>query len=137
MAESINRVNITGNLTRDAELRETKGGEVLTVSVAVNERRRNADGDWEDAPSYILCKMFGKRARGIQPYLPKGTKVALEGHLRSNTWETKEGERRSSLDVIIDRLDFMAKMQREAPKASSPEAAPQVDSDVYEEEIPF
>ena len=75
---SINRVNITGNLTRDPELRATQSGtQVLHLGVAVNDRRRNPQtGNWEDYPNFIDCVMFGTRAEAIQRYLKKGTKVA-------------------------------------------------------------
>ena len=70
---SINRVSISGNLTRDAELRSTAGGtSVLQFSVAVNERRKNSQtGEWEDYPNYIDCTLFGKRAEALQQRLSK------------------------------------------------------------------
>ena len=75
---SINRVNISGNLTRDSELRATQGGtQILNFGVAVNDRRRNQQGEWEDYPNYIDCVMFGSRATALNRYLVKGTKVAI------------------------------------------------------------
>ena len=66
---SINRVNITGNLTRDPELRATAAGtQVLSFGIAVNDRRKNPQtGEWEDYPNYIDCTMFGTRAEAISP----------------------------------------------------------------------
>ena len=106
---SINRVNITGNLTRDPELRATQGGtQVLHLGVAVNDRRRNPQtGNWEDYPNFIDCVMFGTRAEAIQRYLSKGTKVAIEGKLRWSQWE-REGQKRSKIEVIVDELEFMS-----------------------------
>ena len=77
---SINRVNITGNLTRDPELRATAGGtQVLSFGVAVNDRRRNAQtGEWEDYPNFVDCTMFGTRAEAVSRFLAKGNKVAIE-----------------------------------------------------------
>ena len=82
---SINRVTITGNLTRDPELQATQGGtRVLRMGVAVNDRWRNPQTDqWEDRPNYIDCVMFGNRAQSISRFLTKGTKVAVEGRLLS------------------------------------------------------
>ena len=75
---SINRVVISGNLTRDGEIRATAGGTtVLTFGVAVNDRRRNASGEWEDVPNFVDCVMFGTRADALARFLTKGTKVAL------------------------------------------------------------
>lgn len=84
---SINRVNISGNLTRDPELRVTASGtQVLSFGVAVNDRRRNPQtGEWEDYPNFVDCTMFGTRAEAVRRYLSKGSKVAIEGKLRSFT----------------------------------------------------
>lgn len=107
---SINKVMITGNLTRDAELRTTQGGTaVLSLGIAVNDRRRNPQtGEWEDYANFVDCTMFGKRAEGIARYLTKGTKVAIEGRLHYSSWEDRNsGQRRSKLDVTIDEIEFM------------------------------
>ena len=92
---SINRVSITGNLTRDPELRVTAGGtQVLSFGVAVNDRRRNPQtGEWEDYPNFVDCTMFGTRAEAVSRFLAKGNKVAIEGKLRYSSWE-KDGQRR-------------------------------------------
>ncbi len=85
---SINRVNITGNLTRDPELRVTAAGTVLSFGVAVNDRRRNPQtGEWEDYPDFVDCTMFGTRAEAVSRFLAKGHKVAIEGKLRYSWWE--------------------------------------------------
>ncbi len=107
---SINKVLISGNLTRDAEQRTTQSGTTLiTFGVAVNDRRRNAQGEWEDYANYVDCTMFGRRAEAICQYLSKGTKVAIEGKLRYSSWEDRNGGgRRSKLDVTVDELEFMS-----------------------------
>lgn len=108
---SINKVMITGNLTRDAELRATPSGtSVLTFGVAVNDRRRNQQsGEWEDYANFIDCTMFGRRAEALQQYLMKGTKVAIEGRLHYSSWEDRNtGQKRSKVDVTVDELEFMS-----------------------------
>lgn len=148
---SINRVLISGNLTRDPELRSTASGtSVLSFGVAVNDRRRNAStGEWEDYANFVDCTMFGARAEGLSRYLSKGTKVAIEGKLRWSQWESKDGSgKRSKLEVIVDELEFMSprgstgsqqQQQRQSapsqPSANQIPAAP--DLSVYDEEIPF
>ena len=106
---SINRVIISGNLTRDAELRQTASGtSVLGFGVAVNDRRRNNQtGEWEDYANFVDCTMFGQRAQAISQYLRKGLKVAIEGKLRYSAWE-RDGQKRSKLEVIVDDLEFMS-----------------------------
>lgn len=146
---SINRVVISGNLTRDAELRSTASGmPVLGFGVAVNDRRKNPQTqEWEDYPNFIDCTMFGARAEKIKPYLVKGTKVSIEGKLRWSQWE-RDGQKRSKIEVIVDEIEFMSSRSTsqsydsmggyDAP-AAAPSAAPMVDtsSSVYDEDIPF
>lgn len=107
---SINRVVISGNLTRDPELRATQGGtNILHFGVAVNDRRQNRQtGEWEDYPNFVDCVVFGARADSLSRILVKGMKVAIEGKLRYSSWESKEGQRRSKLEVVVDQLDFMS-----------------------------
>lgn len=107
---SINRVNISGNLTRDPEMRQTAGGtQILQFGVAVNDRRRNPQsGEWEDVPNFVDCVVFGTRAEPLSRFLSKGSKVAIEGKLRYSTWETKDGQRRSKLEVVVDDLEFFS-----------------------------
>ena len=151
---SINRVNISGNLTRDPELRATAGGtQVLSFGVAVNDRRRNPQtGEWEDYPNFVDCTMFGTRAEAVSRILRKGLKVAIEGKLRYSSWE-RDGQRRSKLEVIVDEIEFMSSRQQgqggydqgayapaaapaPAPRPAAPVAQPPA-VDVYDEDIPF
>lgn len=106
---SINRVVISGNLTRDVELRATAGGmQVLGFGVAVNDRRKNAQtNQWEDYPNFVDCTMFGNRAESMSRILRKGMKVAIEGKLRYSSWE-RDGQRRSKLEVIVDEIELMS-----------------------------
>lgn len=106
---SINKVMITGNLTRDPELRTTSSGmSILRFGVAVNDRRKNADGQWEDVPNFIDCVMFGTRGESVSRFISKGSKVAVEGKLRWSSWEDKNtGAKRSKIEVIVDDIEFM------------------------------
>lgn len=131
---SINRVNISGNLTRDPELRATQGGmQVLGFGVAVNDRRRNQQtGEWEDYPNFVDCTIFGNRAESMGRILHKGMKVAIEGKLRYSSWD-KDGQRRSKLEVIVDEIELMSQKQasaapqgyQQAPAQYAPQPAPQ------------
>lgn len=127
---SINKVLITGNLTRDAELRSTASGMAIAMfGVAVNDRRKNSQtGEWEDCPNFIDCTMFGKRAEALTPYMLKGTKVAIEGKLRWHQWET-DGQKRSKIDVIVDEIELMG-----GKKQAEPQAA---EAELYSEDVPF
>ena len=131
---SINRVTISGNLTRDAELRQTASGmAVLGFSVAVNDRRKNQQTkQWEDYPNYIDCSMFGTRAEKIAPYLSKGTKVAIAGKLRWSQWE-RDGQMRSKVEVIVDEIEFMSQRQQ-GQLGGMPQP---VAASIYDDDIPF
>ena len=106
---SINRVCISGNLTRDPVLRSTSGGmSVLSMGVAVNDRRRNPEtGEWEEFPNFFNCTMFGTRGEQLGELLAKGDKVVIEGSLRYSQWETKDGQHRSNIEIIIEEVEFM------------------------------
>ena len=141
---SINRVAISGNLTRDAELRTTQSGmSILDFGVAVNDRRKNQQtGEWEDCPNFVDCTVFGTRGEKLQPYLTKGSKVAIEGKLHYSSWE-RDGQRRSKIGVIVDDLEFMSSRRDDAVSGYAPRPVPAADqaigaaASVYDEDIPF
>ena len=107
---SINRVNISGNIGRDPELRQTQGGtQVLTFSLAVSDRKRNPQsGEWEEVTNWIPCVVFGNRAESLSRFLSKGTKCAVEGKLRQSSYKDKSGQNRSKIEVIVDEVEFMS-----------------------------
>ena len=126
-SSSINRVVISGNLTRDAEKRETSSGlAVLSFSVAVNERRKKGD-DWEDYANFVDCVLFGSRADGLSKILKKGNRVCVEGKLRYTKWETEEGQKRNKLEVIVDEIVLF----------SAADKSKAAENGVYDDEIPF
>lgn len=134
---SINKVLITGNLTRDPELRETPSGfQVLNFGVAVNDRKKNqSTGQWEDYANFVDCTMFGNRAASVSRFLGKGSKVAIEGKLRWSQWETQDGGKRSKLEVVVDELEFMT--SRDGGQQQYQQQYQQPQADMYDDEIPF
>ena len=133
---NINKVFLSGNLTRDPELRATTGGtDVLSFSVAANDRR-NVDGKWQDVPNYIDCVMFGNRSESLARYLVKGTKVSIEGKLRYSSWTDRQTEkRRSKIEVIVDEIELMGGRKAEREEVEAQDEQPPVD--VYDDDIPF
>jgi len=134
---SINRVVISGNLTRDPELRATPSGtSVLALGIAVNDRRKNQEtGQWEDVPNFFDVTIFGARADALSRFLSKGSKVAIEGRLRWHQWENPQGEKRSKVDIIADEIEFLSSRDGAAPAYSAPEAA--TSGPDLGDEIPF
>jgi single-strand DNA-binding protein len=107
---SINRVVISGNLTRDPELRATASGmAILKMGIAVNDRRKNPQsGEWEDVPNFFDVVVFGQRGESISRFLSKGSKVAIEGKLRWSQWETPDGDKRSKVEIVADDIEFLS-----------------------------
>jgi single-strand DNA-binding protein len=106
---NINRVIITGNLTRDPELRSTGGGtSVCSLRIACNGRRRTAEGNWEDVPNYFDVSVWGAQGENCEKFLRKGRGVAIDGRLRWREWADKDtGQKRSAVDIIADTVQFL------------------------------
>jgi single-strand DNA-binding protein len=104
---NINRVVLTGNLTRDPELSATGGGlSICKLGIAVNTRRKSSDGNWEEKPNYFRVTVFGRQAESCNNYLKKGRAVAIDGRLEWSQWE-REGQKRESVDIIADTVQFL------------------------------
>lgn len=133
---SLNTCTISGNLGKAAELRYTNSQlAVVSFSVAVNERRKQADGSYQDEVNWLDCTMFGKRAEALQPYLAKGTKLSLTGHLHKSTYE-RNGKQYSRVEIIVDEVELMnARREAQAPEAMPPQAVEA--ASVYDSDIPF
>ena len=139
---SINRVCITGNLTRDPELRSTAGGmAILKMGIAVNDRRKNSQsGEWEDVPNFFDVVMFGARGESLSRFLSKGSKIAVEGKLRWSQWETPDGDKRSKVEIVADDIEFMSSRGEgggsgggggySAPAAKTPGRSRSIDDDI-------
>lgn len=108
-ATNINRVIITGNLTRDPELRALPSGtSVCELRIACNTRRKNsASGEWEDKPNYFNVKVWGAQGENCSRFLSKGRPVAIDGRLEWREWETQEGGKRQAIDIIADSVQFL------------------------------
>jgi single-strand DNA-binding protein len=108
-ATNINRVVLTGNLTRDPELRSTASGmSVCSLRVATNTRRKNqSTGEWEDRPNFFDVTVWGAQGENCARFLAKGRPVAIDGRLEWREWETPEGHKRQAVDIIADSVQFL------------------------------
>ena len=108
-ATNINRVTITGNLTRDPELRSTPGGtSVCKLRVAVNSRRKDGQsGEWVDKPNYFDVTVWGAQGENCANYLSKGRPVAVDGRLDWREWEAQDGSKRQAVEIIADSVQFL------------------------------
>jgi single-strand DNA-binding protein len=108
-ATNINRVVLTGNLTRDPELRSLPSGmSVCSLRIACNTRRKNnSSGEWEDKPNFFDVTVWGAQGENCARFLAKGRPVALDGRLEWREWQDKEGNNRQSIDIIADAVQFL------------------------------
>ena len=108
-ASNVNVVVITGNLTRDPELRHTGGGTaVCDLRVAVNSRRKDQSGNWVDKANYFDVTVWGAQGENCANYLNKGRPVAVEGRLDWSEWEAKDGSgKRQAVRIVANTVQFL------------------------------
>jgi single-strand DNA-binding protein len=108
-ASNINRVTITGNLTRDPELRSTPSGtSICKLRIAVNTRRKDASGQWVDKPNYFDVTVWGAQGENCAQYLQKGRPVAIDGRLEWREWDATDGSgKRSAVEIVADTVQFL------------------------------
>jgi single-strand DNA-binding protein len=105
---SFNRVILVGNLTRDPELRYIPSGTAVTeIGLAVNDRRKNSAGEWVDETTFVDVTLWARSAEVASEYLSKGSPVLIEGRLKLDTWETGDGQKRSKLRVVGERMQML------------------------------
>ncbi|MBA2239870.1 MAG: single-stranded DNA-binding protein [Solirubrobacterales bacterium] len=108
MASNLNRVIVTGNLTRDPELRNLNSGtSVCKLRIAVNSRRRDQSGEWVDKPNYFDVTVWGAQGENCATYLSRGRPVAVDGRLDWREWENQEGQKRQSVEIIAETVQFL------------------------------
>jgi single-strand DNA-binding protein len=107
-SSNINRVILTGNLTRDPELRSLQSGTaVCKLRIAVNSRRKDQSGEWVDKPNYFDVTVWGAQGENCATYLSKGRPVAIDGRLDWREWEDQNGNKRQSVEIIADTVQFL------------------------------
>jgi single-strand DNA-binding protein len=105
---SYNRVILLGNLTRDPEIRYLPSGmAVCDVGLAVNDRRKNANGEWIEEVTFVDVTVWGRTAEVMSEYLSKGSPVFIEGRLKLDSWEGQDGQKRSKLKVICEKMQMV------------------------------
>jgi len=142
-----NRTLLMGNLTRDPELRYIATGSAVTnLRLAVNRTYKNQSGELKEEVTYVNIVVWGKQAENCAEYLAKGSPIFVEGRLQSRQWETEDGQKRSVLEVVADRVQFLERKKMGTSsediesKASADSAAASslpVGNTDGEEDIPF
>ncbi len=150
---SYNKVILMGNLTRDPEMRVTTSEMAIAqIGLAVNRQYKTRDGEKREEVTFVDVDAFGKDAEVISRYLKKGDPLMLEGRLKLNQWEDKDGNKQSKLRVVLERFQFIGGGRSDsdssgydappARKEASPAAKPAprasaADDDALDDDVPF
>jgi len=143
---NLNKVFLMGNLTRDPELRYVpSGAPVASFGLAVNRRFVTQHGDKKDEVCFVRIVVFGKQAESCSQHLNKGRLVFIEGRLQYRSWEQQDGQKRSTLDIIADRVQFLGgprpsadtEAPSEAPREAVAEGSSESEARANEAETPF
>lgn len=127
---SFNKVILLGNLTRDPDMRMTPGGmAICKLGLAVNRVFTTKEGEKREEVTFVDCDAFGRQAETISKYMSKGQAIMIEGRLRLDQWETKEGDKRSKLSVVVENFQFVGGRSGEGGSSDS-------DSSGYEDSSP-
>jgi single-strand DNA-binding protein len=136
---SFNRVILLGNLTRDPELRYIQSGTAVTdIGLAVNDRRKNANGEWIEETTFIDVTLWGRTAEVVSEYCSKGSPIFIEGRLKLDSWDDKQtGQKRSKLKVVGDRIQLIgARGQGGSEGGPRPAARQSAQDNAYSQAAP-
>jgi single-strand DNA-binding protein len=107
---NLNRVFLIGNLTRDPELRYIPSGDaVANLGLAINRVYKNKEGEKKEETCFVTVVVWRKQAEICGEYLSKGSPILVEGRLQSRSWETNEGEKRNTLEIVASRIQFLGR----------------------------
>ena len=107
-ATNINRVVLTGNLTRDPELRSTNSGvSVCSLRIATNTRQKDPNGEWVDRAHYFSVTVFGAQGENCARFLSKGRPVAIDGRLQWREWQDQNNNKRESIEIVAESVQFL------------------------------
>ncbi len=153
MSNSLNKVQIIGNLTAEPEVRETPNGQkVATFSVATNRKWKDASGMLQEEVEYHNCVAWRGLADIAEQYMHKGKKVYLEGYLKTRSWDDTAGVKRFKTEIVADNVILLGApgagseggysapaMEDRAPseESKSRKAKPRAEEEISIEDIPF
>ena len=142
---NFNKVYLMGNLTRDPELRTTSSGTpVCQFGMAVNRIYNNSNGERQEETTFVDIEAWGRQAETISKYVNKGNPLFVEGRLKLDTWENKEGEKRSKMKVVLENMQLISQRGEggsyssdSVPEARPSSSDPSQKSEDIEEDVPF
>src|SRR6187200_1802325 len=120
-ASNINRVVLTGNLTRDPELRSLQSGTaVCSLRIASNSRRREQSGEWVDKPNYFSVTVWGAQGENCARFLTKGRPVCIDGRLDWRQWTAQDNTKRESVEIVADSVQFLGSANGDSAAGAQP-----------------
>jgi len=142
---SFNKVMLMGNLTRDVELRQTPNGNqsVANFGIACNRKFKTQSGEEREEVTFVDCEAWGRTGEVMKEYLSKGRPVFIEGRLKLDSWEDKEGKKQSKLRVVVENFQFIDSKSGggsgggERTGGRTQQASHQAHTEVAEAYIPF
>lgn len=137
---SLNKVILIGNLTRDPEVRFTPNGTpVANFGLAINRKWTNKQGEKVEGVDYINIVVWGRLAELCGDYISKGSPVAVDGRLQSRSWETEDGSKRSTIEVVAENVQFLGRKPSERDSDFAPDNVEvgEIATSVLDEDIPF
>lgn len=135
----VNKVIMTGRLTRDPELRRTASDRAVTqMGIASSRRYKARDGEWKEMTAFVNVVVWGRQAETCAEFLRKGSAIFLEGRLNSRSWETQEGQKRSTIEVQADRIQFLDRIAKpEVPEDEFVETGGAAGLSDSDDDVPF
>jgi single-strand DNA-binding protein len=137
---SVNKVTLLGRVGKDPELKATAGGtNVANLSLATDDRRKDAQGNWQNQTEWHNLVAFGKTADVFQQYVRKGAKLYIEGKIQTRSWE-KDGQKHYKTEIVVNEMSMLdEKPQSEPAKTSAPtwNEINQPAAEVEDDDVPF
>ncbi len=141
---TVNKVILIGRLGSDPEVRYTAGGTaVANFNIATNRSYKNKEGNWQEETDWHRIVVWARQAELAKEYLKKGNRVYIEGRLQTRSWEDQNGQKRSTTEVVTDRIEFL-ESRGDASYSGSGESAstptnidPPDDVEPKQDEVPF
>jgi single-strand DNA-binding protein len=135
----VNKVVLTGRLTRDPELRRTASDRAVTqMGIASSRRYKARDGEWKEMTAFVNVVVWGRQAETCAEFLRKGSAVFIEGRLNSRSWETQDGQKRSTIEVQADRIQFLDRIAKpEIPEDEFVETGGGAGLSDSDDDVPF
>ncbi|MCU0848338.1 MAG: single-stranded DNA-binding protein [Spirochaetes bacterium] len=138
MASDLNKVILIGRMVRDPELRYTQNGSAVSSFSLANNRTYTASGEKKEIVSFFDCVAWGKTGEVIVQYCKKGHRIGIEGRLQSRNWEDQNGNKRKTVEIVIDNFQFLTPKDSHGESVEVPHPTQEPESNPYsDEDIPF